>query len=138
MAAIPDFPAKFDRPVPRYTSYPTAAQFHPEIDEVSYRRWLADLPAGSTASLYIHVPFCRQLCWYCGCNTHVASRYRPVADYRTLLLREIDLLAGALPTRLRASQIHWGGGTPTILVPEDFLVVQDRLRRHFDIETSAE
>lgn len=138
MAAIPDFPAKFDRPVPRYTSYPTAAQFHPGIDEVSYRRWLVDLPAQSAASLYIHVPFCRQLCWYCGCNTHVASRYRPVADYRDLLLREIDLLAAALPARLRASQIHWGGGTPTILAPTDFLLVQDRLRKHFDVDATVE
>jgi len=130
--------ARLDRPVPRYTSYPTAPQFHAGIGAAAYRRWLGALDPAQPVSLYLHVPFCRQLCWYCGCNTHVASRYRPVAAYRDLLLREIDLVAAALPGRLRASHVHWGGGTPTILTPEDLLAVQDRLRKHFDMDSSAE
>jgi oxygen-independent coproporphyrinogen-3 oxidase len=130
--------AGLDRPVPRYTSYPTAVQFHGGIGPGEYGRWLAALDPARPVSLYLHVPFCRQLCWYCGCNTHVASRYRPVATYRDLLLAEIDRVADALPGRLPASHIHWGGGTPTILAPEDFLAVQERLRRRFDIGESAE
>jgi oxygen-independent coproporphyrinogen-3 oxidase len=129
---------RLDRPVPRYTSYPTAPHFHAGIGAETYRRWLGALDPAAPVSLYLHVPFCRQLCWYCGCNTHVASRYRPVASYRDRLLAEIDRVAAALPARLRASQIHWGGGTPTILAPEDFLAVQARLAEHFAIEPATE
>ena len=98
--------ARRERQVPRYTSYPTAPQFHAGIGAETYRRWLGALDPAGPVSLYLHVPFCRRLCWYCGCNTHVASRYRPVATYRDLLLAEIDRVAAALPARLRASQIH--------------------------------
>jgi oxygen-independent coproporphyrinogen-3 oxidase len=138
MASTPDFPTKFDLPVPRYTSFPTAPQFHAGIGPEIYRDWLGRLAPEEPVSLYLHVPFCRELCWYCGCNTHVASRYRPVADYRDLLLAEVDRIAAALPARLKANRIHWGGGTPTILSPADFRAVQDRLRRCFDIGEDAE
>ncbi len=138
MASTPDFPAKFDLPVPRYTSYPTALQFHGGIGPETYRDWLGRLAPDEPVSLYLHAPYCRELCWYCGCNTHVASRYRPVADYRDLLLAEIDRIAAALPARQKANRIHWGGGTPTILSPADFRAVQDRLRRCFDIGEDAE
>ena len=130
--------ARRERQVPRYTSYPTAPQFHAGIGAETYRRWLGALDAAAPVSLYLHVPFCRRLCWYCGCNTHVASRYRPVATYRDLLLAEIDRVAAALPARLKASRIHWGGGTPTILSPEDFLAVHARLGLHFDIGPESE
>jgi len=130
--------ARRERQVPRYTSYPTAPQFHAGIGAESYRRWLGGLDPAAPVSLYLHVPFCRRLCWYCGCNTHVASRYRSVATYRDLLLAEIDRVAAALPAGLRASRIHWGGGTPTILSPEDFLAIHARLRRHFDIGPESE
>ncbi len=138
MFSTPAFLAKLDRSVPRYTSYPTAAQFHAGIGEDAYRRWLSDLSSETPVSLYLHVPFCRQLCWYCGCNTHVASRYRAVADYRDLLLREIELVAAALPVRPRVSHVHWGGGTPTILSPADFVAVGERLRDCFEIGEGAE
>ena len=68
-----------DRRLPRYTSYPTAVQFGPEIDAAAYERWLVALPADAAVSLYLHVPFCAELCLYCGCHTTVARRHAPVA-----------------------------------------------------------
>jgi oxygen-independent coproporphyrinogen-3 oxidase len=130
--------AAFERPVPRYTSYPTAPHFHPGIDARTYRRWLGALDPAEPVSLYLHIPYCKQLCWYCGCNTRATRRYGPLADYRDRLMAEIDLIAEALPGRLRVGHIHWGGGTPTILSPEDFLSLQHRLQERFDIDPAAE
>ena len=70
-----------DRRIPRYTSYPTAVQFGAQVDARSYRRWLAALPNEAPVSIYIHVPFCAELCLYCGCHTTVARRYEPIAAY---------------------------------------------------------
>ena len=81
----------------------------------------------SPISLYLHVPFCKQQCWYCGCNMKLAARYSPVATYVQHLLREIDLIAGALPARMPVSHLHFGGGTPTVLEPEDLAAVMARL-----------
>src|SRR5487761_1460328 len=98
-----------DRRVPRYTSYPTAVQFGPGVDARLYEGWLAASPADAPVSLYIHVPFCAELCLYCGCHTSVARRYGPVAAYLELLEKEIALVAGVLGSRT-VSHIHWGGG----------------------------
>lgn len=85
---------RYDQRVPRYTSYPTAADFSPAVDAGCYKDWLTTLPAGEAVSLYLHIPFCRELCWFCGCHTTVARGARPVDAYLALLEREIDLLAG--------------------------------------------
>ncbi|MCB1404098.1 MAG: coproporphyrinogen III oxidase, partial [Rhodobacteraceae bacterium] len=69
------------RAVPRYTSYPTAPHFRAGLPEASYRTWLAALDPGTPVSAYLHVPFCKQMCWYCGCNMKLAARYAPVASY---------------------------------------------------------
>src|SRR3546814_10713464 len=98
----------------------------------------SDLPAETPLSLYLHVPFCHQLCWYCGCHTSVASDYLRIAAYVSLLRREIDLLAEVLGARGLVSSLHWGGGTPSILTPEDFTDLMDRLRRAFDFRPGAE
>ena len=77
--ALADLVARFDGRAPRYTSYPTAVQFTPEVGEAVYRRWLADLPVSDPVSLYMHIPFCARLCWYCGCNTRAVNRHEPIA-----------------------------------------------------------
>ncbi len=129
---------RYARPVPRYTSYPTAPHFTPDVGESTYRDWLARLTPGTPVSLYLHVPFCREMCWYCGCHTKVARRPEPVAQYAGDLRREIELVAGAIPGRLRAAAVHWGGGTPTMLAAEDFFTLMEALRAHFDITDLSE
>jgi len=119
-----------DRRIPRYTSYPTAVQFGPGVDARSYQHWLAALPAAAPVSIYLHVPFCAELCLYCGCHTTVARRYAPVAAYVELLEREIALVGGFLP-RPPVNEIHWGGGTPTMLLPQDLLRLTAALRTNF-------
>jgi oxygen-independent coproporphyrinogen-3 oxidase len=113
--------------VPRYTSYPTAVQFSSAVNADSYRAWLAALPPTEPLSIYLHVPFCAELCLYCGCHTTVVRRYSPVAEYVDLLEREIALVGDQLTARHRAAHIHWGGGTPTMLSPADFERIMARL-----------
>jgi oxygen-independent coproporphyrinogen-3 oxidase len=126
------------RAVPRYTSYPTAPHFRPEFPEAAYRGWLAGLDPATPISLYLHVPFCRRICWYCGCNMKLAARYEPVADYLEALLAEIELVAAALPARMTVGHLHWGGGTPTVLAPDDLARAMERLRARFDLAPGAE
>jgi oxygen-independent coproporphyrinogen III oxidase len=131
-------PARLNRPVPRYTSYPTAPHFHAGVGARDYRRWLTELDSSEPLSIYLHIPFCQKLCWYCGCHTKIVARYEPVAAYVEALAREIDLIAGLMPRRFRVAHLHWGGGTPTILTPADFTGLMDRLRQRFDIAEDAE
>lgn len=103
---------KYDKPVPRYTSYPTAAQFHSGVGPADLAAQLAR-PSKEPLSLYVHVPFCRHACWYCGCTritTQLGSKV--VATYLKSLQLELELIAGLLPQRRRLAQLHWGGGTP--------------------------
>jgi oxygen-independent coproporphyrinogen-3 oxidase len=123
--------ARYDGRAPRYTSYPTAVQFTAQVDEAVYRGWLAALPPAEPVSLYVHVPFCSRLCWYCGCNTRAVTRHDPVSDYVSLLLRELDLLRGALPGRLAASALHLGGGTPNMLSLADMDALFGAIRESF-------
>ncbi len=113
-------PRHYDARVPRYTSYPTAPHFHDGIDETVYREWLTRVNAESSVSLYFHVPFCSQMCWYCGCHTRVVGRYDPIDQYAEVLAREIELVAEMIAARPLATHVHWGGGTPTMLSPAHF------------------
>lgn len=124
--------------VPRYTSYPTAPHFSADIDATTVAGWLAALSPGSNLSLYLHVPFCARMCWYCGCNMRLVARYDPVAAYVERLIAEIHMRADALGHRHSLSHIHWGGGTPTTLSPEDFARVDAAIRQRFDIADDAE
>jgi oxygen-independent coproporphyrinogen-3 oxidase len=124
--------------VPRYTSYPTAPHFSAQFPAATYRGWLARLDPIEPISLYLHVPFCKQMCWYCGCNMKLAARYSPVATYVRHLLDEIDLIACALPARMPVSHLHFGGGTPTVLEPEDLAAVMARLGERFLLLPDAE
>lgn len=122
-----------ERQAPRYTSYPSAPHFSASINGDVYAAWLAELPSTADLSLYLHVPYCKELCWYCGCNTYAARRDEPVVDYVASLLREIDLIAACTPAR-RVVEIHWGGGTPNILSAEQFTRIHHHLAFWFDID----
>lgn len=133
----PNLPVKFTTPVPRYTSYPTAPHFSAEVDHVRYAGWLADLPPASRLSLYVHIPFCHRLCWYCGCNTKATRRYDPVARYLRSVHSEIAKVAALVPAH-RITHMHWGGGSPNILSASDVLKLADALRTHFSVDPEAE
>lgn len=126
---------------PRYTSYPTADRFVEAFDAQAYRHWLANRSIGGFSrplGLYVHVPFCDTLCFYCACNkisTRDRSRGHRYAEY---LEREMRLVAAHLGEGPRVSRMHWGGGTPTFLGDEDAQRVMDSVRRHFDLDSAAE
>jgi oxygen-independent coproporphyrinogen-3 oxidase len=131
---------RYDRPGPRYTSYPTAVEFHEGYGQAEYREKLtqADTLADEPLSLYLHLPFCEERCTYCGCNV-VITRKREVAEhYLGYLHREIDLLAEALPHRRRVTQYHWGGGTPTYLSVEQMAALHRKVSSHFEIDPEGE
>jgi oxygen-independent coproporphyrinogen III oxidase len=124
--------------VPRYTSYPTAAEFTAAVGAADQRRWLRGLDTGEAVSAYLHVPYCRELCLYCGCNTKKALRDDVIAAYRAALEREIAQVADAVPGPVRIARLHWGGGTPSILGIEGLASVMQVLRDHFVFEAGFE
>lgn len=126
------------RNTPRYTSYPTAPQFSAEVDAHDYVSWLGEIEAGARGSLYLHIPFCREMCWYCGCQTKATRRDEPIRRYVDVLLDEIAMTVAAIPHRLTVDHLHWGGGTPTLTSPEDLARVMATLRETFDIARDAE
>ncbi len=126
-----------ERRVPRYTSYPTAPHFSAAVGAQTYVSWLGALPPASTLSLYLHVPYCVELCLYCGCTTKAVRRYAPVEAYAVHLKNEIGLLDAALGTR-RVVHLHWGGGTPSILGADRLIDLVDRLAATFDLGAVAE
>src|SRR4051794_12615237 len=123
--------------IPRYTSYPTAPHFSAAVGPAAYRDWLAALPETDRLSLYLHVPFCKTLCWYCGCNTSVTRHREPIERYVRVLKQEIAHVADLMGSH-RVAHIHWGGGTPTIVGTDLFTSVMRLLRTRFDIEANAE
>ena len=105
----------FDARVPRYTSYPTAPHFAGGVGPETFAQWIEAIPAHSEISLYMHVPFCRRLCWFCACRTQGTSSDTPVLAYAQVLKAEIALLQRHLAPGVKLSRLHWGGGTPTLL-----------------------
>jgi oxygen-independent coproporphyrinogen-3 oxidase len=124
--------------LPRYTSYPTAPHFSEAISRQTYGQWLAALPAGVAGSIYLHIPFCRSMCWYCGCHTKITRHSSPVADYLAALRREIDFVAGRLRHPLLIRHLHFGGGTPTIMEPEAFLDLLSLFKNRFRFAAGVE
>ncbi|HEY0213845.1 MAG TPA: oxygen-independent coproporphyrinogen III oxidase [Paenirhodobacter sp.] len=110
----------FDARVPRYTSYPTAPHFTADVGAPDYQRWIQAIPPGARISLYMHVPFCRRLCWFCACRTQGTQSDDPVRAYAETLLQELALLRENLAPGVVLSRLHWGGGTPT-LMPADMI-----------------
>lgn len=111
----------FDTRVPRYTSYPPANHFNDSVGPDIARQWIKAIPSGSRVSLYVHIPYCRRLCWFCACRTQGTATNRPLAPYLALLKAELDLIDNMLPPDVVLSAIHLGGGTPTLLPPEMLL-----------------
>ncbi|WP_425091448.1 oxygen-independent coproporphyrinogen III oxidase [Tropicimonas sp. S265A] len=108
----------FDARVPRYTSYPTATHFADGIGPRNFVDWIGQIAPETEISLYVHVPFCRRLCWFCACRTQGTQSTEPVRAYVETLKTEIEILRQALPEGVKLSRLHWGGGTPTLLAPD--------------------
>lgn len=125
-------------PVPRYTSYPTAAQFRDDPPEALTTRWISSIGPNEPISVYVHVPFCEQLCWYCGCHTTIPNGYARIGRYVDVLLKEIELWKAKLPEHGGGVHLHFGGGTPNALNPDDMLRILDALREAFCITDDAE
>ncbi len=132
------FAALLSARVPRYTSYPTAPHFHAGVNGEVFRTWLEALPKSMPLSLYLHIPFCDTLCWFCGCHTTVVNNYSPVASYLGLLMKEIEIVSAIVGAGHPVTHIHWGGGSPTMLAPEDIRKLGAALKTHFEIAPGAE
>ncbi|HWK66629.1 MAG TPA: oxygen-independent coproporphyrinogen III oxidase [Rhizobiaceae bacterium] len=133
-----DLIRKYAAPAPRYTSYPTAPHFRPGISAGVYRDWLAALEPGATVSLYVHIPFCDRLCWFCACNTKQVRQYAPLQHYLEALHAEIETVASVLDGRTRVGAVHYGGGSPTMLKPDDLIAIDQHLRSRFRFLPEAE
>ncbi len=123
-----DIVKRLSAPVPRYTSYPTAPHFHDGVGEEEYRNWLAKLPQDDGLSLYIHIPFCDRMCWFCGCHTKQINRYDPIPPYLSAVRQEIALLRDAIGFAPLLNRVHLGGGSPSMLRRDDL----ERLRSTID------
>lgn len=123
---------------PRYTSYPTAPHFHDGVDGSVFARWLGEISPDTQGSLYLHVPYCREMCWYCGCSTRATKKDGPVAAYTKRLIQEIHHTADLMAGRPKIAHIHFGGGTPTILDDDQLTAVMDTLHARFAIEADGE
>jgi len=132
--------AKYDRPGPRYTSYPTAVEFHDGFTADAYEGKLACAAKAEeeALSLYLHLPFCHERCTFCGCNVIITRKHEPSDRYLRLLHEEIRMVAERLGDRREVVQYHWGGGTPTYQSVSEMQALQQVVNQHFDLLPSAE
>ena len=141
LAFDPDLVRRYDRPGPRYTSYPTAPQFSPAFQEGELREMAAISngdPIPRPLSIYVHVPFCASPCFYCGCNRIITRDKARAAAALTRLYREIGMMASLFDRDREVAQLHLGGGTPNFLAPEQIAEVVDVIHRHFPFARSGE
>ena len=125
---------RYDSSGPRYTSYPTAMEFSPSVTEQQYIDWVHDSNArGRPVSLYVHIPFCAHVCYYCGCNKVVTADRSKAGLYLERLYREVRLQAALVNPDRRVEQLHWGGGTPTFLSDKELYQLMDVLRENFHL-----
>ncbi|HHJ63711.1 MAG TPA: oxygen-independent coproporphyrinogen III oxidase, partial [Aquifex aeolicus] len=130
---------KYDRPGPRYTSYPPATEFTEEVGEEDYRRKLVESNARKTPlSLYFHIPFCESGCYYCGCNIIISHRKGIEVPYLQRVYREMDMLTELIDESREVVQLHWGGGTPNYLTPEEIEEFMGEIRKRFPFSQDAE
>ncbi|MEI8702333.1 oxygen-independent coproporphyrinogen III oxidase [Mesorhizobium sp. ISC15] len=133
----PEMAARLGENVPRYTSYPTAPHFHSGVDAAVYRGWLQGLDDGCEISLYLHIPYCDKLCWFCACHTKQTRHYEPVTTYLRSLHAEIATVASLVGGKGRVGAVHFGGGSPTMLKPEDMVALGTVLRNSFEFLPGA-
>ena len=129
-AMWPYHPDLLATPVPRYTSYPTAAEFG-RLSATQYEEAMGN--ASGAVSLYIHIPFCEKICYYCGCNTGKSGKRQRLESYLDALACEIDLVSDILPSDAHVRRIAFGGGSPNAISPREFLALVDRLPARFKI-----
>ncbi len=126
------------RNVPRYTSYPTAPHFHDGVSEETYVDWLEAIGPTDSLSLYLHVPYCRDICHYCGCHTKATKQESPLKAYGDTLAQEIKLTAAHLKNSGTVKHIHWGGGTPSLLPRQSLIELTNVMRDLFDFDPEME
>jgi len=129
---------RLSSPVPRYTSYPTAPHFDESIGPQAYLQGLEALGAANRLSLYAHIPYCDRLCWFCACHTKQTLRYEPVEAYLKGLHAEIAAIGSRVCRDAPVTALHFGGGSPTLLRPDDMVALKDCLDRHFAFSPDAE
>ena len=129
---------KYDVPGPRYTSYPPAVHFRKDLPREAVRDAISDPAASRNISLYFHLPFCRTLCWYCGCNTVITKNQSQSAAYLEYLKKEMAAVAPLISPERRVVQIHLGGGTPTFLLPDELRALGTAISSNFPIGEEVE
>lgn len=140
-----DLVKKYDKAGPRYTSYPTAPHFHEGFTGEDYKNEILrtnEQENPPDLSLYFHIPYCDSLCYFCGCNMIVTRNRTRIAEYIDYLKKEIDLLKNYIDTDRKVTQVHWGGGTPTHLKPDEIRELSSYINNSFkfrdDVETGCE
>ena len=131
----PYHPELLAKPVPRYTSYPTAVEFHSGCGKDEYVQALSNLPSGTPLSLYVHIPYCQSICWYCGCNTGAAGKAQRLTAYLDALESEFALIGRLLGGRGKVRRIAFGGGSPNAITTVEFVRLLDRITTIFDAGT---
>lgn len=134
----PDLVRRMSAPVPRYTSYPTAPHFSASVGPMEFAEGLRRLTPSQALSLYVHIPFCAQMCWYCGCNTKATRNVNTIQHYLEHLKTEILMVAALVPGDKPLSHIHWGGGSPNSLSAAQIRVLSETLRTSFHIGPETE
>lgn len=129
---------KYSKPVPRYTSYPTAPHFSEGNGSILIREALASIQPDERISIYVHIPFCDRMCWFCGCHTKQTNRYDPVASYLESLCREVSLIGEQLTFRPIVGHLHFGGGSPSMVCEEDYRKLRAALDAVFEIDEKSE
>ena len=126
------YPELLETPVPRYTSFPTAAEFGPEVGAAETAQALA--ASSGAVSLYVHIPFCEKICWYCGCNTSAANKQQRLSSYLDALHREIAITGVRFGRDVSVRRVAFGGGSPNAIAPTDFVRLIDALTLHMPLD----
>lgn len=131
---------KYRDPVPRYTSYPPATKFADNFTSIDYISVLKESNnwKPENISVYVHIPFCKKMCHFCGCNALLLKKKDSICDYIDSIISEIDMLSKHLDSNRKISQIHFGGGTPNAIEAEYLVKIVDKLREKFDFIENAE